>query len=221
MNAKSNKTGVGELYDWWSRHPRAFDVLYDVAFLGREDTLRNRAIEALTPSSGERVLEVGCGNGNSFAAIREGVRADGSLVGMDMSRGMVRLARKRIRDRNWQNVHVLRGDARRPPLTAGTFDAAYASMSLSAVPDPERAIETTETALRPGGRLVVLDAQPFQQWPWRIINPIVTPVSEYATNWVPQIDLVAVLRREFEAVDVTTFNAGSIFIACARTTTTD
>lgn len=102
MNAKSNKTGVGELYDWWSRHPRALDILYDVAFLGREGTLRNRAIEALTPSSGERVLEVGCRNGNSFAAIREGVRADGSLVGMDMSRGMVRLARKRIRDRDWQ-----------------------------------------------------------------------------------------------------------------------
>lgn len=72
--------------------------------------------------------------------------------------------------------------------------------------------------LRPGGRLVVLDARPFEQWPWRIVNPIIVSVGSYATNWLPQVDLLAVLDRAFESVDVTTFNAGSIFVACARTT---
>ena len=94
-------------------------------------------------------------------------------------------------------------------------------MALSAVPNPERAIEATTDALRPGGRLVLLDAQPFQGWPWRRLNPLVVPVAEYATNWVPQVDLVAILRREFETVDVTTYNAGSILIARARRTATE
>lgn len=205
------------LYDWWSRHPRLLQALYASVFLGRESTFRRRAIETLDLSPEERVLEVGCGTGNSFAPLRAGVGSSGSVVALDVSRGMVRTARGRIREAGWQNVHVVRGDARQPPVAEGRFDAAYAAMSISAVPDPERAIEATTTALRPGGRLVVLDSRPLQQWPLCLANPIVVPIAERATNWVPRVDLLGCLRDQFETVDVTTFTAGAILIARART----
>lgn len=217
MIAGNDETNAGHIYDWWSRHPRGLDILYDAAFLGRESAFRQRAIETLTLTPGERIFEVGCGNGNSFTALREAVGPNGTIVGLDASRGMVRSAHARIRDAGWQNVHVLWSDARRPPVADEMFDAVYASMSISAIPNPERVIESIKTALRPGGRLVVLDAQPLQQWPWRLANPIIVPIAERTTNWVPQVDLLAVLRREFEIVEVATFNAGSIFIACAQT----
>lgn len=204
------------IYDWWSRHPRALDLLYQMAFLGREKEFRHLAIETLDLAPGESVLEIGCGTGNSFEPLRQSVGSDGTVVGIDASRGMTHAARDRIRRKEWQNVHVLRGDARRPPVSDGTHDTAYTAMSLSAVADPERAIRAIETALRPGGRVVVLDAQPFQRFPWTLLNPISTSIAKAATNWVPQVDLVAALRREFGTVDVTTFNAGSILVACAR-----
>lgn len=213
--------GGSRLYDRWSRHPRALELLYFVAFLGRGARFRRRTIEALDPAPGERVLEVGCGNGNGLAALRAGVGADGLLVGLDASRGMVRSARTRIRDRGWRNVHVVRGDARRQPLVPGSFDAAYAAMSLSAVRDPGRAVAATRAALRPGGRLVVLDARPFERWPWRLLTPAVVPLAEYATDWVPRVDLVAALRREFETVEVATCNAGSVLVARARASSGD
>lgn len=219
-DASSDETRVGELYDWWSRHPRVLESMYDLVLLGRAASLRDRSLETLDVTPGECVLEVGCGYGNSFPALREGVGSNGRLVGLDVSRGMVRSARKRVGERGWRNVEVVRGDARRPPLAPGAFDAAYAAMSLSAVPDPASAIEATRTALGPGGRLVVLDARPFQQWPWRLLNRLVVPISEYATDWVPEVDLVAVLRGEFETVEVSTFNAGSIVVACAHTADT-
>jgi demethylmenaquinone methyltransferase/2-methoxy-6-polyprenyl-1,4-benzoquinol methylase len=206
----------GDIYDWWSRHPRALGLLYDIAFMGREDAFRGRAIETLDASPGDRVLEVGCGNGNSFPDIRDGVGPDGTVVGLDANRGMVRSARTRITDHDWGNVHAVHGDARRPPVGPETFDAAYASMSLSAVPDPEKAIEATRAALRPEGRLVVLDARPFEGWPLRLANLVTVPLAKYATDWVPRVDLVAALRREFAAVSVSTFNAGSIFVARAE-----
>ena len=190
--------------------------MYGVVFFGREAAIRGRSLEALDVTSGDRVLEVGCGYGNSFPMLREGIGPTGRLVGLDVSRGMVRAARDRVRDHGWRNVEVVRADARRPPLRDGAFDAAYAAMSLSAVPDPAAAIEATRTALRPGGRLVVLDAQPFQRWPWRLLNGLVVPISERATNWVPDVDIGAVLRGEFEAVEVSTYNGGSVFVACAR-----
>lgn len=216
MDTETDEQRRHRLYDWWSRHPRALDVLYSIAFLGRERLFRKRALETLAPTANERVLEVGCGAGNGFEPIRNEVGSSGTVVGLDASRGMVEGARARIRDAGWRNVHAIRGDARKPPVADGTFDAAYAAMSLSAVSDPTEAIEATRKVLRPGGRLVVLDAQPLQEWPWRFANEIVVPVAARTTNWVPQTDLVAVLRRAFETVGVATFNAGSIVVACAR-----
>lgn len=187
-----------------------------MAFLGREKEFRRLAIETLDLAPGDSVLEIGCGTGNSFESLRRSVGPDGTVVGIDASRGMTHTARDRIRQKGWQNVHVLRGDAQHPPVSDGTYDAAYAAMSLSAVADPERAIRSIETTLRPGGRFVVLDAQPFQRSPWTLLNPISIPIAKASTKWMPQVDLVAALRREFGTVDVTTFNAGSILVACAR-----
>lgn len=221
MDSRNDEMDVGALYDWWSRHPRLLKVLYYIAFLGRESEFRQRAIEMLNLEPGETVFELGCGNGNSFPAIHGGIGRSGTLVGLDASRGMVQSARSRIRARNWENVNVVRGDVRRLPHLDGTFDAAYAAMSLSAVQEPKRAIEATMSALRPEGRLVVLDAQPFNRWPCRFLNPVLVRVATRATNWEPQVDLVDALRRAFETVEVATFNGGSIFIAYAQTKDVD
>jgi SAM-dependent methyltransferase len=129
---------------------------------------------------------------------------------------MTKAAHDRIRNAGWRNVHVIHGDTRHPPVADEVFDAAYTVMSLSAVLEPKRALEAVKEVLRPDGRLVVLDAQPFEEWPWRLANPLVVPVAERATNWEPQVDLPAALRRTFETVAVETFNAGSLFVACAR-----
>lgn len=215
MTGETGRSG-GEVYDWWSRHPRVLDAVYALAFLGREGRFRGRSLDRLAPAAGERVLEVGCGRGNSFAAVREGVGPAGGVVGLDVSEGMVDAARERIEEAGWVNVSALRGDARRPPVRDGTFDAAYASMSMSAVPEPGRAVRAVHEALRPGGRFVVLDARPFQRWPWRALNPVVTPLAERATNWVPEVDVPAALRETFDTVDVETYDGGSIYVAHAR-----
>jgi len=213
------QTANGTIYDWWSRHPRALDILYQLAFLGRESVFRQRAMEALDLGAGEVVLEMGCGNGNSFPALRASVGSSGSVLGLDVSSGMTGAARERIRDAAWENVHVVRGDAHRLPVAGRTVDAAYASMSLSAASDPKGAVEAIHDTLRPGGRFVLLDAQPFREWPWQLLNPCILPVARRATEWVPEVDLPDTLRQLFAEVSVSTFNGGSIFVAVARKTT--
>ena len=139
------------LYDWWSRNPWALRLLYAVAFLGRESTFRRRGVEALELEPGEAVLELGCGPGNSLRRLREAVGPEGRVVGVDYSEGMVKRAAQRIDAEGWQNVGAVRGDATRLGVESVRFDAVYASMSLTAMPDPVAAVETAARCLRSDG----------------------------------------------------------------------
>lgn len=206
----------GGVYDWWSRHPRLLDAFYSFVFVGRGRRIRRRAVDALNLDAGERVLELGAGPGAGLEALRDRVGATGTVVGVDASEGMTRRAAERVRDAGWENVHVVAGDATRLPAVDGAFDAAYAAMSLSAMADPAAAVAAARDALRPGGRLVVLDARPFQHWPLRLLNLVLVPLFRATTNWVPEVDLTAELDRQFDDVTVSNYTDGTLFIATAR-----
>jgi demethylmenaquinone methyltransferase/2-methoxy-6-polyprenyl-1,4-benzoquinol methylase len=200
------------LYDWWSRHPLARRVLYAVAFSGRETAFRRRAVEALSLSAGERVLDIGCGPGTDFDRLRTAVGPEGCVVGVDTSAGMVQAASERAQ--RWDNVHALRADATRLPCEG--FDAAYAAMSLTAMPDVAAVAAAVASALRSAGRFTVLDADRFQRCPLTLLNPITDRLFALTTDWHPDHDVPDALARAFESVALTRYNAGTVFVATAR-----
>lgn len=208
----ADMTGRG-VYEWWSENLWALRSLYGVVFLGRERTFRRQSIEALALEAGDSVLELGCGPGNSFAALREAVGPTGTVVGVDYSQGMVQQATDRIRTAGWENVHVFQADATAPGLAPNSFDAVYAAMSLSAMPDPQQVVTTAAGCLTSDGRISVLDARPFQGVPLSMLNPLMIPVFERATDWNPEIDLPAAIRSTFETTSVRGYHLGSIYIA--------
>jgi ubiquinone/menaquinone biosynthesis C-methylase UbiE len=71
--------------------------------------------------------------------------------------GMLARAQRRIARHGWENVAIRRADFTRTEREAGRFDAAAAVFSLSAMPDVPAALATAHAALRPGGRLFVID----------------------------------------------------------------
>ncbi|MEF8815101.1 MAG: methyltransferase domain-containing protein [Halovenus sp.] len=200
-------------YEWWSRNLWALRGLYSFVFLGRETTFRRRSIAALDLEAGDRVLELGCGPGNSFESLRRAVGADGMVVGVDYSQGMVERAADRIEESGWENVHVSRADAAIPGIAAGTFDAVYAAMSLSAMPDPTAVVKTAAACLTPEGQFAVLDARPFQRLPLSLLNPLVAAVFKRTTDWKPEIDIPAAIESAFETTSVRGYHQGSIYIA--------
>ncbi|PSP76663.1 methyltransferase type 11 [Halobacteriales archaeon QS_3_64_16] len=203
------------VYDFWSEHRGLYDAFLDLALFGREGRARRRALSVLDLDAGKRVLDLGCGPGVNFDALAERVGPAGRVVGLDSSRGMVRAARKRAA-RAPAPTAVLWGDATTLPTRKNSFDAAYATLSLSAMPDPESAIENLHEVLRPGGRLVVLDARPFRTGAWRALNPIVVPPATYATNWYPEADIPGAIRRTFADAACWRTNAGSLYVATGR-----
>jgi ubiquinone/menaquinone biosynthesis C-methylase UbiE len=103
-------------YGRWAR-------LYDaIATLPGVGSWRARAVEALELDPGDTAVEMGCGTGANLPYLRERVGPEGTVVGIDFTRGMLDRARVRVERAGWENVHLVRGDATRPPVGGGIED---------------------------------------------------------------------------------------------------
>jgi hypothetical protein len=71
----------------------------------------------------------------------------------------------------------------------------------------------------PQGALVPFGG-PFQAWAWGLLDRVVLPISAAASHRVPEVDLVDVLRREFQTFDDSSLNVDSVLVASARAATT-
>lgn len=205
---------VNRVYDWWSGHQRLFRALRFLAFSGKYGRLHRLAVDRLFAGEGDRVLDLGCGPGVNFDALASAVTPGGRVVGVDASAGMVRRARDGAAALDGR-CSVVRGDAGSLPFPDEAFDRAFSTLAVSAVPDAEAAVTEVARVLRPGGRFVVLDARPFETLPLAYLNPLVGPVSAWATEWHPGRDVPGLLGERFDPVHVESFDGGSAFVATA------
>ncbi|MFT4890335.1 MAG: ubiquinone/menaquinone biosynthesis C-methylase UbiE [Halobacteriales archaeon] len=133
-------------------------TLYDWFVARLEAATRAHALWALGPSSGERILEIGCGGGQALVDIADSVGPGGRVVGLDASPRMVERARDRIHGSDVSDgAAVTLGDARSLPFKEGTCDAVYMAETLELFSTSEMTsvLDECRRVLRADGRLVV------------------------------------------------------------------
>jgi ubiquinone/menaquinone biosynthesis C-methylase UbiE len=137
-----------------------------------------------------RTLEVGVGTGRNIAHYP----ADTDLTGVDISRAMLQIARKRA-TRLGRAIELRIGDAQNLDFQDGSFDTVAAILFLSAVPDQHRAISEIRRVLRPGGRLLILDharsAIAPVRWLQRLLNPLVARLARWEFMRDPLVDVTS------------------------------
>ena len=109
-------------------------------------------VDELAPGPGERAVDLGCGRGAATVLLAQGVGATGSVVGLDLSEGMLAHARAEL-DRQGLVVDLRVGDASEPDLPTGEFDVVASSLVLFFLPEPRAALERWVQLLAPGGRI--------------------------------------------------------------------
>jgi phosphatidylethanolamine/phosphatidyl-N-methylethanolamine N-methyltransferase len=136
---------VEQAYDRWA-------PVYDLVFGGVFSKGRKAAIHA-TNKIGGRVLEVGVGTGISLPQYAPHLR----IVGTDSSEAMLRKAKRRVAELRLKNVEGLAVmDAEKLEFPDDSFDVVMAQYVVTAVPNPEAALDEFARVLRPGGELIIL-----------------------------------------------------------------
>lgn len=162
---------------------------YDYA-TRRIEPVRRRAVELLGLRPGQRVLDVACGTGKSFALLREAVGPDGLVVGVEQSPDMLQQAADRVREHGWDNVRLVESSIESAPL-GGPFDAVLFVYTQDVL-QSEAALERIFAATRAGARVASTGLKLFpwylgaaNAWLLAISYPYFTSFRGLSRPWVP------------------------------------
>jgi len=146
------------------------------------------ALERCRYRRGERILDVGCGFGDSTAHIAGQVAPDGEAVGVDCAANFIRESERTAREAGADNVRFLVGDAQSCDL-AGPYDHAFARFGTMFFEMPGAAMRNIRRALVPGGTFTQIVWRRREENPWayeaeQVVKQIVPVVSHEDTDQV-------------------------------------
>jgi ubiquinone/menaquinone biosynthesis C-methylase UbiE len=170
-------------YDRFAKIIPLFDWLFFMPARFRE-----KAAERLQLKPGDRVLEIGCGTGRNLRPLQAAVGPAGTVYGVDISNGMLTEARELCARNRWSNVNLIQQDALEFAAPE-PLDGVMFGLSYNTIPHHLAVLHHAWSLLRPGGRLVVMDAKlppglggemilPFSLWLMKrtmLGNPLIKP----------------------------------------------
>ncbi|AEH37473.1 class I SAM-dependent methyltransferase [Halopiger xanaduensis] len=195
-NSSAGSETAREFYGRWVR-------LYDL--IARRTpgipTLRRRAAAACRLEPGDTVVEMGCGTGANLPYLRERVGPEGTVVGLDFTGPVLDRARKLTVE--YDNVHVVRGDATRPPFAGDTdadtaagagadaledagidssdIDALLATFVVGMLENPAGAVDDWCDLVGPGGHVVLANAARSDAWYAPPVNAVFRAIVVLST----------------------------------------
>lgn len=143
-----------------------------------------KTIDRAAIAPGERVLDVGCGCGDTTLEIARRVGPTGKVLGVDISSVMLERARQAARDAGIAHVRFENADAQTYALPPESFDLLYSRFGVMFFTDPTAAFTNLRIALRPGGRVAFICWQSFQENQW-VFVPMMAALQHIPPPEIP------------------------------------
>lgn len=131
----------------WEKH--------DQRMAERQQETTDKMLRLANLAANSRVLDVGTGTAETAIQAAAMVGAGGMVLGIDLSPGMIEVARKKAAAKGLSNLELREGDAENLDVPEGTFDAVLCKATMPILPSPETFLGHAHRALKPGGRVVV------------------------------------------------------------------
>jgi demethylmenaquinone methyltransferase/2-methoxy-6-polyprenyl-1,4-benzoquinol methylase len=155
--APGNPVPAAEVRAMFDRIAPIYDRMNTVMTAGLDAGWRRAAARATRLRPGMRALDVACGSGTLTRELARAVGPTGSALGVDLSDGMLELARRRAVPAGSAIPEYRQGDALALPVEDGVYDAATIAFGLRNVGDYRRALAEMTRAVMRDGRVVVLE----------------------------------------------------------------
>ncbi|MBX6368877.1 MAG: methyltransferase domain-containing protein [Rhodospirillales bacterium] len=149
-------------------------VQYQLEPLGR------RAMDRAGFRPGERVLDIGCGTGNTTFEIAARVGPEGAVTGIDVSLPLLAVARERLEKSGAGNVFFLEADAQTASFPSGGADCVFSRFGVMFFADSVAAFRNLYGALRPDGRLAFVCWRAVAENEW-----VATPMAAASRHLPP------------------------------------
>jgi demethylmenaquinone methyltransferase/2-methoxy-6-polyprenyl-1,4-benzoquinol methylase len=151
-----SREGVGEMFDRIS--PR-YDLLNRLLSLRRDVAWRKRLANHLPKTSGKlELLDLACGTADVMLTLKAISGRVGSVVGLDLSRGMLAIGAKKIAQHGLRDdLSVAQGDASVLPFPDNSFDGVTIAFGIRNLAALDQALSEIRRVLRPGGRFLILE----------------------------------------------------------------
>ena len=176
----SNEGAKGEQVErMFDQIAHSYDFLNHTLSLGIDRSWRKAAIDSLKPYAPQRILDVATGTGD-FALMAVDRLHPQSLIGADLSEGMLSVGREKVERAGKSDVITLqKEDCMALSFEDNTFDAVTVAYGVRNFEDLDRGLREMLRVLKPGGRLVIIE----------LTSPVRFPMKQlfwlYAHVWMP------------------------------------
>ena len=142
-----------------------YDVMNDAMSMGVHRAWKWFAVAQSGVQVGDKVLDLAAGSGDLSLKFAQKVGQEGHVVVTDINEAMLEEGRKRLTDKGIAgNVNYCLVNAEQLPFEDNSFDCISISFGLRNVTHKERALESMQRCLKPGGRVIILEfSQPTNE----------------------------------------------------------
>ena len=171
-----------------------YDIMNDAMSLGVHRLWKWYAIAQSGVSVGDKVLDLAAGSGDLSLKFSEKVGYDGQVIVTDINAAMLNEGRDRLTNSGIsENVDYCLVNAQSLPFKDNTFDCISISFGLRNVTHKERALESMQRCLKPGGRAIVLEfSQPTNEAFRKLYD-------SYSFNVIPKLgEMIAGDRESYQ-----------------------
>ncbi len=135
-----------------------YDVMNDIMSLGTHRLIKRFTIELSALRKGHRVLDLAGGTGDFSIRFSPLVGETGQVILADINEAMLQVGRDRIIDKGLSaNVGFAQVNAEHLPFADNSFDCICIAYGLRNVTDKDAALKSMQRALKPGGRVLILE----------------------------------------------------------------
>lgn len=159
-----------------------YDRLNHILSLGIDRIWRQRALRQIIDMEGSgRVLDLACGTGDFSIAIAKKSGPEASVVGVDLSEGMLDVMRRKVNAAGLSSrISIEQGNAEHLRFTDATFDRVTIAFGIRNFEDRQAALKEILRVLKPHGRLVILElsvpSNKAQRWLYGLYFTKILPI---------------------------------------------